>query len=178
MTLSVSQYALANNWMTVNSEIERTRKETSVLEFCWTDWIKPRKTSIRTVSSSAESTTVNVWSTNKKRYHLNKPVRWKQVEKENYTKHTNYKCKYTDAILHTASGPWRITPVMPRSLSSLYFPASCTRRSYCPHHFEINLLEYSYFRLPKSESWRCAMPQGSAGDAQAGKTGTMERCCR
>jgi len=38
MTLSVSQYALANNWMTVKSEIERTWKETTVLEFCWTDW--------------------------------------------------------------------------------------------------------------------------------------------
>jgi hypothetical protein len=175
MTLSVSQYALANNWMTVNSKMERTWKETTVLEFFWTDWEKPRKASIRTVSISAESTTVNVWSTDNK-HHLNKPVRWKQVKKENYTKHTNYKCKYIDAILHTASG--RIILVNPHSLSSLYFSASCTRRSYCPHHFELNLLEYSYLKLPKSESWRCAVPQGAAGKAQAGKTGTMRRCCR
>jgi hypothetical protein len=139
---------------------------------------KTRNASIRIVSISAESTIVNVWSTNKKRYHLNKPVRWKQIEKENYTERTNYKCKYTDAILHTASGPWRITHVIPRSLSSLYFSASCTRRSYCPHNFEVNLLKYSYFKLPKSEYWRYAIPQGAARKAQARNAGTMGRCCR
>lgn len=165
--------------MTVNSEMERTWKETTVLEFWWKDWKKKtRKTPIRTVSISAEITIVHVWSTNKKCYHLNKLVRWKQIEKKNYTEHSNYKCKYTDAILHTASGPWRITHVIPCSLSPLYFSASCTRRSYCPHNFEVNLLEYSYFKLAKSDYWRCALPQGAAHKAQARNAGTMGRCCR